>query len=87
MLKNRLENEPKTTLVCVVVSALSLVCSLTGVLKDALSADIAWIAINLTAVLLSALGVLTPVTGALWHNVGSVFVVLNAIALLRVKPE
>ena len=32
---------------------------------------------------LSALGVLTPVTGALWHNFGSVFVVVNAALLLR----
>ena len=39
--------------------------------------------INLTAVVLSALGVLTPVTGALWHNFGSVFVVVNAALLLR----
>jgi P-type E1-E2 ATPase len=41
--------------------------------------------INLAAVLLSALGVLTPVTGALWHNIGSVFVVVNAALLLRDK--
>jgi len=34
---------------------------------------------------LSALGVLTPVTGALWHNCGSVFVVVNAALLLRLK--
>jgi heavy metal translocating P-type ATPase len=43
--------------------------------------------INLTAVVLSALGVLSPVTGALWHNFGSVFVVVNAALLLRVKDE
>lgn len=43
--------------------------------------------INITAVILSALGVLTPVTGALWHNCGSVFVVVNAALLLRVKDE
>ena len=41
--------------------------------------------INLSAVLLSALGVLNPVTGALWHNCGSVFVVVNAALLLRLK--
>lgn len=41
--------------------------------------------INITAVVLSALGVLTPITGALWHNCGSVFVVVNAAMLLRVK--
>lgn len=43
--------------------------------------------INIIAVVLSALGVLTPVTGALWHNVGSVFVVVNAALLLRFKDE
>lgn len=41
--------------------------------------------INITAVVLSALGILTPVTGALWHNAGSVFVVVNAALLLRFK--
>lgn len=46
---------------------------------------IASLIINLTAVLLSALGILNPVTGALWHNCGSVFVVVNAALLLRLK--
>ena len=41
--------------------------------------------INITAVILSATGILTPVTGALWHNFGSVFVVVNAALLLRYK--
>lgn len=41
--------------------------------------------INITAVILSAAGILTPVTGALWHNFGSVFVVVNAALLLRYK--
>jgi len=31
--------------------------------------------------------VLTPITGALWHNCGSVFVVVNAALLLRLKDE
>ena len=48
---------------------------------------IASLFINLTAVVLSALGVLSPVTGALWHNCGSVFVVVNAALLLRLKDE
>lgn len=48
---------------------------------------VASLVINLTAVLLSALGVLTPITGALWHNCGSVFVVVNAALLLRLKDE
>lgn len=43
--------------------------------------------INITAVVLSALGILTPVTGALWHNAGSVFVVVNAALLLRFKDK
>jgi heavy metal translocating P-type ATPase len=37
--------------------------------------------INFAAILLSVIGVLTPVTGALWHNAGSVLVVLNAALL------
>lgn len=43
--------------------------------------------INITAVILSALGILTPITGALWHNFGSVFVVVNAALLLRYRDE
>ena len=43
--------------------------------------------INITAVILSTVGILTPVTGALWHNFGSVFVVANAALLLRYKDE
>lgn len=38
-------------------------------------------------VILSAAGILTPVTGALWHNFGSIFVVVNAALLLRYKDE
>lgn len=38
-------------------------------------------AINAVAIVLSVLGMLTPVTGALVHNVGSVLVVLNAALL------
>ena len=37
--------------------------------------------INLVAIILSVLGVLNPVTGALVHNAGSVLVVLNAALL------
>lgn len=48
---------------------------------------IASLIINLSAVVLSALGVLTPITGALWHNCGSVFVVINAALLLKVKDQ
>jgi cation transport ATPase len=36
-------------------------------------------------VVFSALGVLNPITGALWHNCGSVFAVVNAALLLRLK--
>ena len=43
--------------------------------------------INFVAVMLSALGMLTPVTGALWHNAGSVFVVVNAALLLRARDD
>lgn len=48
---------------------------------------IASLIINMSAVILSAAGVLTPVTGALWHNCGSVFVVVNAAMLLRMKDD
>lgn len=34
--------------------------------------------INLIAIVVSTLGLLTPITGAIVHNVGSVLVVLNA---------
>lgn len=48
---------------------------------------IASLIINITAVILSAAGILTPITGALWHNCGSIFVVVNAALLLRVKDD
>ena len=37
--------------------------------------------LNFVAIVLSILGVLNPVTGAIWHNVGSVLVTLNAALL------
>lgn len=40
---------------------------------------------NFIAVTLSALGVLNPVTGALVHNIGSVFVVISSALLIREK--
>ena len=57
------------------------------VMKKIRSNIIASLIINLTAVVLSSLGVLTPITGALWHNFGSVFVVVNAAALLRIRDD
>ena len=57
------------------------------VMKKVRNNIIASLVINLTAVLLSACGVLNPVTGALWHNFGSVFVVVNAAMLLRETDE
>lgn len=45
------------------------------------------LSINLVAVVLATLGVLNPVTGALMHNCGSVFVVVNAALLLREKDN
>ncbi len=41
--------------------------------------------INISAIVLSIMGVLTPATGALVHNAGSVFVVLNASRLYNKK--
>lgn len=48
---------------------------------------VAGMIINITAVLLSSAGILNPVTGALWHNFGSVFVVINAALLLQYKDK
>jgi heavy metal translocating P-type ATPase len=41
--------------------------------------------LNATAAVLASTGVLDPVSGALVHNAGSVFVVVNSITLLRSK--
>lgn len=41
--------------------------------------------INCVAIVLSVLGLLTPATGALVHNAGSVLVVLNAARLYDKK--
>lgn len=64
-----------------------LFCLMQKVMRKVHVNIIASLIINLTAVVLSAIGVLTPVTGALWHNFGSVFVVVNAALLLRLKDE
>ena len=37
--------------------------------------------INFAAIILAVSGILTPVTGALWHNAGSILVTLNAALL------
>ena len=50
MLNKWLENEPKETLVCAVTSAIALVLSITGVLRNVLPFDIAWIAIILCGI-------------------------------------
>jgi heavy metal translocating P-type ATPase len=43
--------------------------------------------INLIATILAATGVLNPIVGALVHNVGSVFVVVNSLRLLSLKED
>ena len=43
--------------------------------------------INFGAIVLSFFGILTPITGALWHNIGSVTVVVNAALLLAQKDR
>jgi heavy metal translocating P-type ATPase len=43
--------------------------------------------INFGAIILSGFGVLNPVTGALVHNFGSVFVVINSALLLRYNEQ
>ena len=42
-------------------------------------------ALNLAAILLAMTGVLNPVVGALVHNAGSVFVIVNSAFLLKWK--
>jgi len=42
--------------------------------------------LNFLAVTLAILGILNPITGALVHNCGSVFVVINSAFLLREHP-
>ena len=50
MLNHWLENEPKETLVCAVISGISLVLSITGALMNLLPFDIAWMAIILCGI-------------------------------------
>ena len=50
MIRNWLENEPKVTLVCAVTSGISLVLSITGMLKNVFPFDIAWVAIILCGI-------------------------------------
>ncbi len=57
------------------------------VMKKVRGNIIASLVINLSAVVLSAAGILNPVTGALWHNCRSVFVVVNAALLLEEKDQ
>ncbi len=40
-------------------------------------------ALNFIAILLAMAGILNPVVGALVHNAGSVFVIVNSAMLLR----
>lgn len=39
--------------------------------------------INFGAIVLASLGLMGPVVGALVHNIGSVFVVLNSALIMR----
>jgi len=45
------------------------------------------LALNAIAVSLSIAGLLDPVNGAIFHNAGSVFVVLNSLLLLFHKEK
>lgn len=44
-------------------------------------------ALNFAAIILAFLAVLDPVSGALVHNCGSVFVIVNSAFLLRWSPK
>jgi len=50
MLNRWLENEPKETLICGGISAVSLILSITGALKGILPFDITWAAIILCGI-------------------------------------
>ena len=50
MINRWFENELKETLVCAVTSAIALVLSITGILKNVLPFDIAWVAIVLCGI-------------------------------------
>lgn len=43
--------------------------------------------VNALAVILAAYGILNPVTGAIWHNLASVMVVLNSARILNSSKE
>lgn len=43
--------------------------------------------VNLAAVILATIGILNPVSGAIWHNLASVLVVLNSARLLGDKKS
>jgi len=43
------------------------------------------LSVSFVAIVLSTFGILTPVSGAIWHNASSVLVVLNSARLLRKK--
>lgn len=43
--------------------------------------------LNTAAMLLAMMGLLTPITGALVHNIGSVIVIILAAMLFKIKPE
>ncbi|WP_083439477.1 heavy metal translocating P-type ATPase [Acetobacterium bakii] len=44
-------------------------------------------ALNFAAIILAMAGILNPVTGALVHNIGSVFVIINSALLLNFKNK
>ena len=44
-------------------------------------------ALNFLAIILAILGILNPVAGALVHNAGSVFVIINSALLLNWKRK
>ncbi len=43
--------------------------------------------LNFVAIILAITGILNPVVGALVHNAGSVFVIINSTLLLKWKSE
>ena len=70
------------------VSEMSFLLSLSRHMMRTIKANLTFsMTLNAVAIILAILAVLDPVSGALVHNCGSVFVVINSALLLNWKPK
>ena len=70
------------------ISKISYIKKLSNVMVNSIKFNIILsLCINIVAVSLSVMGILVPTTGAIVHNIGSIFVVLNAGRLYNKKIE